>query len=417
VPIGRLFFEISADSSKLNEGLRQATKSLENVGLQATRAGQSLISRFDEALNPTKKLAEQIELLSAAGKTDAEIMKVLGSAIEQASKQARAMGQPIDDLVRRYTSLESRMKTAGESFTGFGRGMSMYVTAPIVAAATAATKYAVDFNRSMAEVATLIPKSSDRINELKRSVQDMAIATGKSTEDLAGGLYQVISAFGDSADTAKILDINARAAAAGMSTTTDAINLTSAVTKGYGDASAAAVQKASDLAFVTVKLGQTTFPELAASMGSVIPVAAKMGVAQEELFAGMATLTGVTGNASEVSTQLAAILRAMIKPTDDMAKAIKTLGYSSSEALVSDKGMVGALKALIRTTDGSTESVGKLFGRAEALTSVFALTGGQAEVFNEKLDAIRKSAGSTDEAFAETTCIIGAFRHTPKFLS
>ena len=51
----------------------------------------------------------------------------------------------------------------------------------------------------------------------------------------------------------------------------------------------------------------TTFPELAASIGRVVPVAAKMNVAQEELFAGFATLTGVTGSAAEVSTQLAGI--------------------------------------------------------------------------------------------------------------
>ena len=38
---------------------------------------------------------------------------------------------------------------------------------------------------------------------------------------------------------------------------------------GYGDTSAAAVAKASDLALLTVRLGQTTFPELAASIGRV----------------------------------------------------------------------------------------------------------------------------------------------------
>ena len=61
-------------------------------------------------------------------------------------------------------------------------------------------------------------------------------------------------------------------------------NLLSAVTKGYGDTSAEAVQKAADLSFATVRLGQTTFPELAAAMGKVIPLASTLGVEQEQLF-------------------------------------------------------------------------------------------------------------------------------------
>jgi len=178
-------------------------------------------------------------------------------------------------------------------------------------------------------------------------------------------------------------------------------NLLSAVTKGYGDTSAGALEKASDLAFMTVKLGQTTFPELAASIGRTVPVAAKMGVSVEELNALFATLTGVTGDAAEVSTQISGIMRAMIKPTEGMTKAIKALGYEGSEALVSEKGIVGAMKALIGTTDGSTEAVGKLFRRAEALTALFALTGGQADVFTEKLEAMKGAAGSTQEAFEE----------------
>jgi hypothetical protein len=163
----------------------------------------------------------------------------------------------------------------GSAMQGAGAKMTLGITAPIVAAGGAAIKFATDFNAGMANVATLIPGNSERINELKGNVQDLAIETGKSTSDLSDGLFQTVSAFGDSAASAEILGINARAAAAGLATTTDAINLTSAVTKGYGDTSATAVQHAADLAFMANKLGQTTFPELAASVGRVTPLTRK----------------------------------------------------------------------------------------------------------------------------------------------
>ena len=155
------------------------------------------------------------------------------------------------------------------------------ISLAVAAIGIAAIKASTDFNQSMANVATLIPGNIKRVEELKDAVQDLSIVTGKSTADIAAGLYQVISAFGDTSDTVKILDINVRAAAAGLATTTDAINLTSAATKGYGDTSEKAVKKAADLAFVTVKLGQTTFPEIAASIGRVIPIAKSMNVSQE----------------------------------------------------------------------------------------------------------------------------------------
>ena len=221
-------------------------------------------------------------------------------------------------------------------------------------------------NKEIANIGTLIPNNAKRLQELKRDIQELAIETGKTTRDLAQGAYWLISALGDSADTVQKLKINAKAAAAGLAETTDAIRLTTAVTKAYGDVSAEATEKAADLAFITLKLGQTSFPELAHSIGQVAPLAAQLNMEQEEMWNIFATLTGVTGDTARVATQAAAILRAFIKPTEDMSKAVKQLGYDSASALLGDRGLVGALKAVMSTTDGTEEAVGRLFGRAEA---------------------------------------------------
>ncbi|KKL78691.1 hypothetical protein LCGC14_2022310 [marine sediment metagenome] len=315
----------------------------------------------------------------------------------------RAILELKDNMSPALKNATANLESTGRAFTGAGRAL-LPLSIAIAGIGIASLKFATDLNAGMANVATLIPGNTARVEQLKSAVQDLAIAHGKPTQDLVAGLYQTISAFGDQAgDTVEILRINSMAATAGLATTIDAINLTSAVTKGFGDTTAAAVQKASDLAFITVKLGQTTFPELASSIGRVVPLAAKLKISQEELFAGFATLTGVVGSTAEVSTQLSAILRAMLKPTDDMQKAIAHLGFSGAEAMLSQLGMVGSLQALIGTTDGSTEAVAKLFGQAEALTSVFALTGAQAGTFSEKLAAMQDEAGKTAEAFKEQT--------------
>ena len=142
----------------------------------------------------------------------------------------------------------------------------------VLAIGTMALKSSMKLSEGMGNIATLLDEPAGRIDVLKSGVQGLAVEFGKSTEDIAEGTYQVISAFQDSAETLDLVKINAMAAAAGMATTKDAIALTSAVTKGYGDVSADAVKKASGLAFQTVKLGQTTFPELAASIGRTVPL-------------------------------------------------------------------------------------------------------------------------------------------------
>jgi TP901 family phage tail tape measure protein len=269
----------------------------------------------------------------------------------------------------------------------------------ISAALLGSVMASIKFNKEMSNIATLMPESTNRVVELKDRIQDLAIATGKSTSDIAGGAYQVVSAFGEAASQGKKLDITVRAAAAGMSTTTDALNLLSATTKGYGDTSDKAYQHAADLAFETVRMGQTTFPELASSVGKTIPIAARMNVTAEELYASFATLTGVTGSAAEVSTQLSGVLGAMIKPTTGMKEAIKEAGFATAEAMLKEKGLVESLKILIGQTDGTSLALGKLVRRKEALVAITALTGKSADVFTQKYKNMMDVTGATDRAW------------------
>ncbi len=171
--ISRLFFKISGDSSKLNHELQKAIATAKDAGVQVTRAGQSFISKFDEALNPAKKLTEQIQLLEAAGRKQADIMKVMEGQIVQATKAAREMGQPVDDLIKKYTSLESRMKQAGESMMTFGRNMSMYVTGPIVAIGAATIKAADDYDKAVAKIRTGTGATGDQLKSLTKDMTEV----------------------------------------------------------------------------------------------------------------------------------------------------------------------------------------------------------------------------------------------------
>ena len=111
------------------------------------------------------------------------------------------------------------LKRAGESFATGGAALAGF--AGIVAGVgRAAGRASRDLNAGMANVATLIPGATNRVGELKTAVQDLAVPHGKESADLAGGLYQTISAFGDEAGRSmEILRIGSMAASAGAATT------------------------------------------------------------------------------------------------------------------------------------------------------------------------------------------------------
>jgi hypothetical protein len=368
----------------------------------------------------------------------------------------------LDNLSKKADSTSSRLKTMGGKVAKTAAiGLIGIGTAAAGVAADAAY-LAVNFEESMTNVSTLIGGNKERINELGEEVKNIAKETGKPLDDLAGGLYQVISAFGDTGDTAAILETAAKSAAAGLATTEDSVNLLSSVTKAYGDTTQEAIDRVSDFAFQTVKLGQTTFPELAASMGKVTPLASTMNVKMEELFGAMSTLTGVTGSTAEVTTQLRSTIQAIAKPTEDMATAlwlaigpmiesgeitgknaerymileeeiqklikardkereangqesktykalseqITTLSNSQMDLtagmgaqLIEAKGLQETLNLLGEAAEGDTNKLGKMFGSVEGLNAVLALTGEQADNFTEKTKAMDAASGESAAAF------------------
>lgn len=326
-----------------------------------------------------------------------ELMLKIGGKVDGSLKTACSTAD------KNLAALGKTAKTEGKIAAG-----AMVAAATAVATlGTAAVKSAAEYEAQLANVSTLLTGTeaevAARTAEIGDQVLEISNRTGVATADLTDGMYQVVSAFGDSADAAAILETAAKSAAAGNATTTDSINLLSAVTKGYGDTSAEAVQQAADLAFATVRLGQTSFPELAAGMGKVIPLASTLGLEQEQLWGAMATLTGVTGSTAEVVTQMKATMQAFLSPSKNMQAALKNMGYESGQALLESKGLQGSLDALKDAVGGNELAFAGLFSSVEAQTAVLAMAGNQAENLTSKTAEMYEATGAANTAFERQT--------------
>ena len=309
------------------------------------------------------------------------------------------------------SSLTKAIKTAQSQTSGLARGMSTFAktsAAALVGVTTAVTgvmgycgKQAADLERAMAQTRTLLigttEQTAARTAELTQDVMNISRVTGRASTEIAAGSYQVISAFQDTADTAKILETSVKASIAGQAETVDTVNALAAVTKAYGDTSAGAVAHVSDLSFETIRLGQTTMPELANGIQKASGSAAALKVSQEELYAGFATLTGVIGNTDTVGTALNTLYTKMLKPSNALAAAVENLGFKSAYAMVQAKGIGGTIKALGEYTGGNATKFAALFSMRDLKAAQGILN--TMDVYEDKLAQLQNVDGATDRAF------------------
>lgn len=325
-------------------------------------------------------------------------------------------GLKSDQFKRKMADVKRTLKKTSRDMKSIGSNINTYFTAPLAVASAIALKFSTDFNQQMANVATLIPNSIGRVNELKSGIQELAVESGQSTEELTAGLYNVVSAFGDTKDSIDSIKLASKSAKAGLGTIDDAISLISATTKGYGDTSLKAQKRVADLAQTTIKYGQTTLSDLGTSIQSVTKVSNELGVSQEELFAVYSSTTGVLGNASEVSTQYASALKALLSPPKELSDIFERLNIESGKQLIQQRGLQGALQLMADEARKADIPLQKLTGRAEGMKFILALTGDQAKKFSDDLQQMKNAMGTVDEAYRQQTEGVNKVGHALKQL-
>ena len=369
-----------------------------------------IFKAIDQATKPIRDIARSFNPLTRTVDAVTKSLRQLSrdSSWENIQRQAKFIGRAFSKDLRAFSNSLSR---AGDGMARFGRNMTMKMSVPIAAFGGLAFKASKDFNEGMARIGTLIPGQTARLNQLKIAAMEMAVETGKLPVTIADGIYQMISALGDSVDTMGKLKVAALASVAGIAPLSEAVELLAGSARAYSDNTLKFFQRTANVMFGTVKRGMTTFPELAESMKLVIPLAAKLNVPIEEISAAVGTLAGVSGNTSMVVTQMAAVLTAFLRgggKESQMGKAIAFINtqlgttYKSSIDFIKDKGIKKSLEILGQITGGREEQLTKILGgRKEALMGALTLIGSQLEKFTENIDLNKISTEELNSAVLE----------------
>lgn len=395
---------VDTQLNKTQSSLRDVNKLLKldpkNTELlaQKQKALSDSVSVTEEKLKTLKAAEKEAQRAFAEGKISKEQYDALKREIAETEAKLKSFKQEAREASSVLKDFGDKAIKTGEKVEGAGKKL-MPLSAAAGATAAAGIKMAADFEDGFAQINTLLSDTS-HLKGYKNAIYDLSNQTGLSLDIMTSGMYQTISSLGDEgAKTQKIFEVMAISAKAGGAEVSDSVSLISAGMKGYNSVSAETAQRISDLAFETAKLGVTTFPEMARSMQPLFPIANVLNVTYEELFGTMATLTGVTGNTSEVSTQLKAVLSNLIKPTKEMSALMEKYGYQSGQAMIESEGLVGVMEILRKETGGQSDKLGKLFSSTEALTAITPLLTSQFDVFVDKTKQMEDATGATAEAY------------------
>jgi TP901 family phage tail tape measure protein len=265
------------------------------------------------------------------------------------------------------------------------------------------------FGAAMKAANTMAGKNAEGFANLKGQVADLSKTLPIARDELANGLYQVISNGVPEDNWIDYLNKSAKASVGGIADLGETVKVTSTVIKNYGLAWDAA-ESVQDKIQLTAKNGVTSFEQLAQALPRVTANASTLGVSVDELLASFATLTGVSGNTNEVATQMAAIFTALVKPSSEATEMAEKMGIEFNAASIK---AAGGLRNFLTQLDASVkeyaaangvleqEVYAKLFGSAESLRALTPLTNQLAEKFSENVNAMANSAGTINAAYNE----------------
>jgi TP901 family phage tail tape measure protein len=315
---------------------------------------------------------------------------------------ALIVGRLVATLGLNTSAFQAGATAATKTMMLMGRTMTRFVTLPMLLAGGAAVKRQKDFGASMTKIKGLVGVAGDVVDDWSKKVLEMAKVTGRGPEELADALYFVASAGIRGAEALEVLEMSAKASAAGLGETKVIADLVTSAMNAYGKENLSAAE-ATDILVASVREGKAEADALAGAMGMVLPIASAFGVSFDQVGAAFAGMTRTGTSARVASTQLKAILSAMASPSGEAEKAMSKFNYSAEQfrRTVREKGLIEALLELKNVTKGNESAMADVFPNIRALMGSLDLLGSNMDYNVRIFESLKNASGSLERAFAE----------------
>lgn len=326
------------------------------------------------------------------------------------------LGVDATGLARAQTAMLSFTKTATTSMNTYAQRVrtigyltSAVLTLPIVAAGKASFKMAKDFEYSIQKIVGLTGTAQSVVNEWRNDIFKLSKELGKSPQELAEGLYFIASSGIKGADAMRVLELSAKAAASGLGETQDVANYLTSVLNAYRGTGLTAAY-ATDVLVAAVRVGKAEATGFASAMGSVIPIASKLGMSIDQVAGSMAAVTLTGSTAAQAATYLRGMLNVLMKETkqgvtamDEASIALGTMktSYADLRKILREQGIMALMEKLNTLSAAYGETlVAKVFPNIRAMLNVLSLSGKNMAYNSKIIKEVTESTGALGEAWA-----------------
>jgi hypothetical protein len=338
--------KIVKGNQALGASYSEAAKGAAGAAKEITGSSEAIVTAIESAAADAKvasiELSNQLFDMAAAAKTSSveivEAMDVSQAAIAKTGDVAVASG--------------------GKSASGFASSSSgivkagKLITESLLAIAAGSLYAAAKFQSATTQLHTQAGASLSQVKALQKGMLDMAAAVGQTPDELAGGMYHIVSSLnnmipaGEKAKTELgILKVAAEGADIGGSNLTQTTYVLSAAMNALGQTTIPQAKQSMATLNAIVGAGDMHMQDLVNAMSTgIIPAAKTFGVSLASMGAAMDVLADKGVPAQQAATKLRMGLTEMGAPTKIAAGILETMGMSATQAISSSKAMTTALQ-------------------------------------------------------------------------
>ncbi|QDK04748.1 putative tail protein [Listeria phage LP-031] len=361
---------VTADTAGFTRKMNAAARSLEKFNMAAVTTGASTKTAFGGMNKGMDEVNRRVNNFGGRGKT-----------------KMQSFGQNVNSLSKSLLGVPIAAASAGVAVYGVGKFISSSV------------KSYAKFNQVITDANVISNGNKKTFEQLSEVTLDMSKKTGHSAESIGESFTDLAKRGYTVADSIKILPALLNAADASqedLSITTDTV---SAALKTWH-------MEASEAGGVADKLAMAS-DATAAGMKDMSYVfkyagapAQQLGISISEVAAAAGLLRDRGISASTAGTGLRKMFISLVNPTKNGAEAMKSIGFSATDASGKFKSIGTIINDLNKEMAGMSnversKMVTQMFG-VTAMPSVLQLLNAGGDAFEDMTKKIENSAGKSD---------------------
>ena len=303
-------------------------------------------------------------------------------------------------LFRGLSKASKRVAAFGARMKAVGRSISMNFSLPFAAVGVAGAKMAIDLDKNMTKINTLVGISKKEVAEFSQQIMGLSGEVAQAPADLADGLFFLTSAGLRGANAMETLEQVSKGVAIGLGEQADLAKVAAAAQNAYG-ADTLTASEALDAFGMAVRTGMFESADLAESLGTQVGMAAELGISFDELLANVSAYTRTTGDAKSATTGFGGVMMAFAKETAGGEKALESvnMSYEGLRKMLQEKGLQETLFAMKDAFAQNGVQMTEFFGKSQAVKNIMGVLGEQGENYKGILEEMESATGMVSDSF------------------